>query len=119
MVIFVWKLDNNLSIIINLAMPMKNLLAIFIALLFLSCDNDVYETYNKQGEFTINRIKRSGKRHLRGFYVDGFEKKIKYRDIRNGKYKVGDKVILNYDSTINKTKGTYDLKLQRRLEGEE
>lgn len=97
---------------------MKNLLAIIIAIIFISCDNDLYETHTKQGEFTITKIKRSGKRNLRGFYVEGFEKKVKYRDIRSGKYNVGDKVQLSYDSVINKTKGTYELKLQRRLEVE-
>jgi hypothetical protein len=100
-------------------MPMKNLFSICIALLFLSCDNNVYETHTKQGEFTITKIKRSGKRHLRGFYVEGFEKKVKYSDIRSGKYNVGDKVQLNYDSIVNKTKGTYKLILQRRIEVED
>ena len=99
-------------------MPIKNFLTIIIAILFVACDNDVYETHTKQGEFTITKIKRSGKRNLRGFYVEGFEKKIKYSDIRNGKYKVGDKIQLNYDSVIIKTKGTYTLVLQRRIEVE-
>lgn len=95
---------------------MRNLLIILIAILFSACDNDVYESHTKQGEFTITKIKTSGKRQLRGFYVEGFEKKVKYRDVRNGKYKVGDKIHLNYDSVVNETKGTYELKLQRRLE---
>lgn len=52
---------------------------------------------------------------MRGFYVEGSDYKIRYRDILNGKYEVGDKVVLKYDSIVNKTKGTYELKTQRRI----
>lgn len=95
---------------------MRNILTILIVFLLFSCDSDLYETHAKEREFTICEIKRSGKRHLRGFYVEGFENKVKYRNVRNGKYKVGDKITLKYDSVVNKTKGTYELELQRRVE---
>lgn len=91
------------------------LLATLSIIIFASCDNDVYETYAKEGNFTISKISRGGKRHLRGFYVEGHERKIRYNDIRNGKYKVGDNVRLKYDSVVNTTKGTYKIVLQRRL----
>jgi PBP1b-binding outer membrane lipoprotein LpoB len=94
---------------------MKHILISLIALFLFSCNNDVYETYSKEREFTIRKIKRSGKRHMRGFYVEGSDYKIRYRDILNGKYEVGDKVVLKYDSIVNKTKGTYELKTQRRI----
>lgn len=95
---------------------MRNILIILTAFLLFSCDSDVYEIHTKESEFTIREIKRSGKRHLRGFYVEGFENKVKYKNVRNGKYKVGDKITLKYDSVVNKTKGTYELELQRRVE---
>lgn len=94
---------------------MKNLIFLLLFLTLTSCDNDVYETHAKEGEFTVRKIKRSGKRQLRGFYVEGFDKKVKYSNIRNGKYKVGDKVHLSYDSVVNLTKGTYELVLQRKI----
>lgn len=98
-----------------LGIEMKHILIVLIALFLFSCDNDVYETHSKEREFTIRKIKRSGKRHNRGFYVDGSDYKIRYRNIRNGKYKIGDKVVLQYDSIANKTKGTYEIKTLRRI----
>ena len=94
---------------------MNKILVIIFALLFISCDNDNYQTYKKEREFTIRKLKKHGKRHMRGFYVDGSDYKIRYRNIRNGKYQVGDKVLLQYDSIVNKTKGTYEIKPQRKL----
>ncbi|MCA5006393.1 hypothetical protein [Sphingobacterium bovistauri] len=95
---------------------MKYLNLILVALLLLSCDNDTYETHTKEREFTIREIKRGGKRQHRGFYVEGFESKVRYRNIRDGKLKTGDKIMLKYDSIVNKTKGTFELNLQRRYE---
>ena len=97
---------------------MRLLALLFISLFFISCDNSVYETHTKTREFTIVKLKQGGKRVHRGFYVEGIEKRIRYRDIKNGKYKVGDKVKLSYDSVVNKTKGTFVLEVPYRLKDE-
>lgn len=85
-----------------------------LVFLISSCDHDVYETFSKEGEFTVQGKERWQYKPT-GFYVEGFKTKVRYRHIRNGKYNVGDMVNLSYDSIVNRTQGTYELRLPRRL----
>lgn len=96
---------------------MKRILSfILIPFFIISCDNDSYETFPKEGEYTISKVKKRGKRRRRGFYVEGHKQKIRYRKIRESHYKVGDKILLQYDSIVNRSKGTYIIKLPSRFE---
>lgn len=101
--------------IVFLILMKKYITLIMLSFLISSCDHDVYETFSKEGEFTVRKVKKGGNISQRGFYVKGFKTKVRYRHIRNGKYNVGDKVNLSYDSIVNRTQGTYELRLPRRL----